>query len=47
MGREPAPGQVMIYPGDAMIDLSKPLLTPWELAPKFFVRRRRAHRDGL
>ncbi|MBM3641607.1 MAG: HupE/UreJ family protein [Alphaproteobacteria bacterium] len=35
MGREPAPGQVMIYPGDAMIDLSKPLLTPWELAPKF------------
>jgi len=36
MGREPAPGQVMIFPGDAMIDLSKPLLTPWELAPKFF-----------
>ncbi len=36
MGREPAPGQVMIYPGDAMVDLSKPLLTPWELAPKFF-----------
>ncbi|WP_292531215.1 HupE/UreJ family protein [Methylocystis sp.] len=36
MGREPAPGQVMIYPGDPMIDLSKPLLTPWELAPKFF-----------
>ncbi|TLG78646.1 HupE/UreJ family protein [Methylocystis sp. B8] len=35
MGREPAPEQVMIYPGDAMIDLSKPLLTPWELAPKF------------
>lgn len=35
MGREPAPGQVMIYPGDAMIDLSKPLLTPWQLAPKF------------
>ncbi|MGD9545461.1 MAG: HupE/UreJ family protein [Methylocystis sp.] len=34
-GREPAPGQVMIYPGDKMIDLSKPLLTPWELAPKF------------
>jgi hydrogenase/urease accessory protein HupE len=34
-GREPAPGQVMIFPGDAMIDLSKPLLTPWELAPKF------------
>ncbi|MBM3553407.1 MAG: HupE/UreJ family protein [Alphaproteobacteria bacterium] len=36
LGREPAPGQVMIYPGDPMIDLSKPLLTPWELAPKFF-----------
>jgi hydrogenase/urease accessory protein HupE len=36
MGREPAPGQVMIYPGDALIDLSKPLLTPWQLAPKFF-----------
>ena len=36
MGREPAPGQVMIFPGDAPIDLSKPLLTPWELAPKFF-----------
>jgi hydrogenase/urease accessory protein HupE len=36
MGQEPAPGQVMIYPGDAMVDLSKPLLTPWELAPKFF-----------
>jgi hydrogenase/urease accessory protein HupE len=36
MGREPAPGQVMIYPGDAPIDLSKPLLSPWELAPKFF-----------
>ncbi|MBM3562121.1 MAG: HupE/UreJ family protein [Alphaproteobacteria bacterium] len=36
MGREPAPGQVMIYPGDAMIDLSKPLLTPWQLTPKFF-----------
>lgn len=36
MGREPAPGQVMIYPGDPMIDLSKPLLTPWQLAPKFF-----------
>jgi hydrogenase/urease accessory protein HupE len=35
MGREPAPGQVMIFPGDPMIDLSKPLLTPWELAPKF------------
>ncbi len=26
----------MIYPGDAMIDLSKPLLSPWGLAPKFF-----------
>ncbi len=36
LGREPAPGQVMIYPGDPMIDLSKPLLTPWQLAPKFF-----------
>ncbi|MCX7899798.1 MAG: HupE/UreJ family protein, partial [Methylocystis sp.] len=36
MGREPAPGQVMIYPGDEMIDLSQPLLTPWQLAPKFF-----------
>lgn len=36
MGREPAPGQVMIYPGDDLIDLSKPLLTPWQLAPKFF-----------
>jgi len=35
-GREPAPGQVMIFPGDAPIDLSKPLLTPWQLAPKFF-----------
>jgi hydrogenase/urease accessory protein HupE len=35
-GREPAPGQVMIFPGDAPIDLAKPLLTPWELAPKFF-----------
>jgi hydrogenase/urease accessory protein HupE len=35
-GREPAPGQVMILPGDSMIDLSAPLLTPWELAPKFF-----------
>lgn len=35
-GREPAPGQVMIFPGDAPIDLSQPLLTPWELAPKFF-----------
>jgi hydrogenase/urease accessory protein HupE len=37
MGREPAPGQVMIFPGDAPIDLTKPLLTPWELAPKFFL----------
>jgi hydrogenase/urease accessory protein HupE len=36
MGREPAPGQVMIYPGDAPIDLSKPLLSPWRLTPKFF-----------
>jgi hydrogenase/urease accessory protein HupE len=36
MGKEPAPGQVMIYPGDAPIDLSKPLLSPWRLAPKFF-----------
>ena len=35
-GREPAPGQVMIFPGDAPIDVSKPLLTPWQLAPKFF-----------
>jgi hydrogenase/urease accessory protein HupE len=35
VGREPAPGQVMIFPGDAPIDLSKPLLTPWQLAPKF------------
>lgn len=35
-GKEPAPGQVMIYPGDAPIDVSKPLLSPWELAPKFF-----------
>ena len=34
-GREPAPGQVMIFPGDSPIDLSKPLLTPWRLAPKF------------
>lgn len=36
LGSEPAPGQVMIYPGDAPIDVSKPLLTAWELAPKFF-----------
>jgi hydrogenase/urease accessory protein HupE len=35
-GSEPAPGQVMIYPGDALIDVSKPLLSPWQLAPKFF-----------
>ena len=35
-GSEPAPGQVMIYPGDAQIDVSKPLLSPWQLAPKFF-----------
>jgi hydrogenase/urease accessory protein HupE len=35
-GAEPAPGQVMIFPGDAPIDLSKPLLTPWQMAPKFF-----------
>jgi len=35
LGREPAPGQVLIYPGDAPVDLSKPLLSPWELAPKF------------
>jgi hydrogenase/urease accessory protein HupE len=35
-GREPAPGQVMIFPGDRPIDLSEPLLGPWELAPKFF-----------
>jgi len=35
-GLEPAPGQVMIYPGDKPIDLSEPLLDPWELAPKFF-----------
>jgi hydrogenase/urease accessory protein HupE len=35
-GSEPSPGQVIIYPGDAPIDVSKPLLSPWELAPKFF-----------
>jgi len=35
-GREPAPGQVMIFPGDRPIDLSEPLLSPWELVPKFF-----------
>ncbi|OAI28745.1 hypothetical protein A1351_11290 [Methylosinus sp. R-45379] len=36
LGAEPAPGEVMVFPGDAPIDLSKPLLTPWQLAPKFF-----------
>ncbi len=35
-GKEPSPGQVIIFPGDAPIDVSKPLLTPWQLAPKFF-----------
>ncbi len=35
VGKEPSPGQVMIFPGDAPIDLSKPLLTPWQMAPKF------------
>jgi hydrogenase/urease accessory protein HupE len=35
-GSEPAPGQVMLFPGDDPVDLSKPLLSPWELAPKFF-----------
>ena len=35
-GNEPAPGQVMVFPGDPPIDVSKPLLTPWRLAPKFF-----------
>jgi hydrogenase/urease accessory protein HupE len=35
-GAEPAPGQVMLFPGDDPVDLSKPLLSPWELAPKFF-----------
>ena len=35
VGLEPSPGQVMIFPGDAMIDLSQPLLTHWEMAPKF------------
>lgn len=35
-GAEPAPGQAMLFPGDAPVDLSKPLLSPWELAPKFF-----------
>lgn len=36
LGKEPAPGQVMIFPGDKPIDLSEPLLGPWELTPKFF-----------
>lgn len=35
-GKEPAPGQVMIFPGDKPIDLSEPLLSPWEMTPKFF-----------
>ncbi len=35
-GAEPAPGQVMIFPSDGPVDLSKPLLSPWEIAPKFF-----------
>lgn len=35
-GKEPAPGQVMIFTGDRPINLSEPLLGPWELAPKFF-----------
>lgn len=35
-GAEPAPGQVMLFAGDGPVDLSKPLLSPWELAPKFF-----------
>ncbi|MDJ0448919.1 HupE/UreJ family protein [Methylocystis sp. JR02] len=35
-GAEPAPGQTMLFPGDAPVDLSKPLLSPWQLAPKFF-----------
>lgn len=35
-GAEPAPGQVMIFPSDGPVDLSKPLLSPWEMAPKFF-----------
>jgi hydrogenase/urease accessory protein HupE len=35
-GMDPAPGQVMIFPGDRPIPLSEPLLGPWELAPKFF-----------
>lgn len=35
-GMEPAPGQVMIFPGDRPIALAEPLLGPWELAPKFF-----------
>ena len=35
-GMEPAPGQVMIFPGNRPIALAEPLLGPWELAPKFF-----------
>jgi hydrogenase/urease accessory protein HupE len=35
LGREPAPGQVMVFPSDGPVDLSKPLLGPWEMAPKF------------
>ncbi|MEF3367797.1 HupE/UreJ family protein [Methylocystis sp. 9N] len=35
-GAEPAPGQAMIFASDGPVDLSKPLLSPWELAPKFF-----------
>ncbi len=34
-GAKPAPGQVLIYPSDGPVDLSQPLLGPWELAPKF------------
>ncbi|PWB83337.1 MAG: hypothetical protein C3F11_07085 [Methylocystaceae bacterium] len=34
-GAAPAPGQVLIYPSDGPVDLSQPLLGPWELAPKF------------
>jgi hydrogenase/urease accessory protein HupE len=36
VGATPGPGQVLIFPADGAVDLSKPLLTPWELAPKFF-----------
>ncbi|MBG0810904.1 HupE/UreJ family protein [Methylosinus sp. H3A] len=37
VGATPGPGQVLIFPDDGAVDLSKPLLTPtpWELAPKF------------